>query len=395
LTSSNDSEIHNVVPSTEQKRDKISQSHKKKETNNIVGDIFDFTATLISEDSHMIENSVTARHEKSDTTNPNTELSNDRDEFIDNSSDVLTEAEVCKEIKTLPETEISITTTPSIPLSHISNSEDNISEVKFLPETEVSISTESYISDSTSSKLSQENNPEINHKVSCSVKVMASNKNRLYQYSIEHGINPKEFSIITDAERNRWAMGCFPADLERDIRFYRGGIKRKEDPRKYRKFLTDRERLVGEELLRCSMLKSGLSTAWLDDLMKEWEKIHAQFTQISFEEKTLFVSQVNVQSGPSKLRSPISVLSKDPEERQQHVIDMVLERFPYLTLKHSFKYSNYFDFNRSVLCPLCNKNHKKEKIKSNVEGVWGSGDYVNTKTYRLEFNPNSNRKSIG
>ncbi|CAG8834807.1 25644_t:CDS:2, partial [Gigaspora margarita] len=96
-------------------------------------------------------------------------------------------------------------------------------------------------------------------------------------YAIEHGINPKEFSIITEAERNRWAMGCFPADLERDIRFYRGGIKRKEDPRKYRKFLTDRERLVGEELLRRSILKSGLSTAWLDDLMKEWEEIHTQF----------------------------------------------------------------------------------------------------------------------
>ncbi|CAG8831146.1 16248_t:CDS:1, partial [Gigaspora rosea] len=64
------------------------------------------------------------------------------------------------------------------------------------------------------------------------------------------------------------------------IRFYRGGIERKEDPRKYRKFLTDRERLVGEELLRQGILKSGLSTAWLDDLMEEWEKINAQFMQI-------------------------------------------------------------------------------------------------------------------
>ncbi|CAG8826816.1 17628_t:CDS:1, partial [Gigaspora rosea] len=85
---------------------------------------------------------------------------------------------------------------------------------------------------------------------------------------------------ITDAERNRWAMGCFPADLERDIRFYRGGIERKEDTRKYHQFLTDRNRLVGEELLRRSILKSGLSTAWLDDLMKEWEEIHTRFTQI-------------------------------------------------------------------------------------------------------------------
>ncbi|RIA99801.1 hypothetical protein C2G38_2237718 [Gigaspora rosea] len=106
------------------------------------------------------------------------------------------------------------------------------------------------------------------------------NKTRFYQYAIEHKIDPEKFSVITDAERNRWAMGCFPADLERDIRFYRGGIERKEDTRKYHQFLTDRNRLVGEELLRRSILKSGLSTAWLDDLMKEWEEIHTRFTQI-------------------------------------------------------------------------------------------------------------------
>ncbi|CAG8788262.1 3196_t:CDS:2, partial [Racocetra fulgida] len=113
----------------------------------------------------------------------------------------------------------------------------------------------------------------------------------LRQYAIEHGMDPEKFSVITEAEKNRWAMGCFPADLERDIRFYRGGIERNEDTRKYHKFLTDRDRLVGEELLRRSILKSGLSTAWLDDLMNEWEKIHAQFTQIFFEEKSLFVPQ--------------------------------------------------------------------------------------------------------
>ena len=94
-------------------------------------------------------------------------------------------------------------------------------------------------------------------------------------------MNPEKFSVITEAEKNRWAMGCFPADLERDIRLYRGGIKKNEDSRKYHKFLTDRERLVlvGEELLRRGILKSGLSTAWLDDLIKEWEEIHTQFIQ--------------------------------------------------------------------------------------------------------------------
>ncbi|CAG8636767.1 9031_t:CDS:2, partial [Diversispora eburnea] len=101
------------------------------------------------------------------------------------------------------------------------------------------------------------------------------NKTCLYQYAIKYKIDLKKFSVITEAEKNKWAMECFPADLKRNIRLYRGGIKRNEDTRKYHKFLTDRNRLVGEDIL-----KSGLSTAWLDDLMKEWEEIHAQFNQI-------------------------------------------------------------------------------------------------------------------
>jgi hypothetical protein len=93
-------------------------------------------------------------------------------------------------------------------------------------------------------------------------------------------MDPKKFSIITEAEKNRWAIRCFRGDLKRDIHCYQGGIKRKEDPRKYHKFLTDRERLVGEELLRCNIVKSDLSTTWLDELMKEWEGIYTQFIQM-------------------------------------------------------------------------------------------------------------------
>ena len=77
-----------------------------------------------------------------------------------------------------------------------------------------------------------------------------------------------------------------------------------------------------------------------------------------------------------------------------NVIKIVLEQFPYLTLKHSFKYSNYFDFNRSVLCPICNKDHKKENIRDNIQGRWGSGDYVNTETYHLYCYTNKYQNSI-
>ncbi|CAG8856666.1 29780_t:CDS:1, partial [Gigaspora margarita] len=63
-------------------------------------------------------------------------------------------------------------TAPSIQSSHTSNLKDEISkEVKSLP---VSISMESHVSDSSSSKPSQKNNPEISHKVFCSAEVDAS-----------------------------------------------------------------------------------------------------------------------------------------------------------------------------------------------------------------------------
>ncbi|CAG8804514.1 25861_t:CDS:2, partial [Gigaspora margarita] len=87
-------------------------------------------------------------------------------------------------------------------------------------------------------------------------------------------------------------------------------------------------------------------------------------------------------------------LSETKIKRQQHVIEMVLERFLYLTLKHSFKYCNYFDFNRSVLCPLCDKNHKKENIRNHIEGEWGSGEYCDEKTYRLYCYINKYQNSI-
>ena len=100
-------------------------------------------------------------------------------------------------------------------------------------------------------------------------------------------MNLKEFLIITKAEKNKWTMRCFHKDLKRDIHFYYGKIERKKDTRKYHKFLTDQNRLVGEELLHCNIAKSGLSTVWLDDLMKEWKEIHTQFIQI-FSQTTKF-----------------------------------------------------------------------------------------------------------
>ncbi|CAG8639830.1 5187_t:CDS:1, partial [Diversispora eburnea] len=82
-------------------------------------------------------------------------------------------------------------------------------------------------------------------------------------------VEPKKFLSITETEKKKWVMGYFSVDLERDIHLYYGGIKRNKDIRKYHKFLTDRKRLVGKELLCHGILKSGLSTAWLNNPMEE------------------------------------------------------------------------------------------------------------------------------
>ncbi|EXX58176.1 hypothetical protein GLOIN_2v1849049 [Rhizophagus irregularis DAOM 181602=DAOM 197198] len=57
-------------------KDKKSQSHKKRKAENIVQDVFDFTATSVPEKNHMTEISMTARYEKSDINNPSNILQN-------------------------------------------------------------------------------------------------------------------------------------------------------------------------------------------------------------------------------------------------------------------------------------------------------------------------------
>ncbi len=57
-------------------KDKKSQSYKKKEAENVVQDMFDFTATSASEKIHMTEISMMACHEKSDTNNSSNILQN-------------------------------------------------------------------------------------------------------------------------------------------------------------------------------------------------------------------------------------------------------------------------------------------------------------------------------
>ncbi|CAG8609450.1 10716_t:CDS:1, partial [Acaulospora morrowiae] len=92
-------------------------------------------------------------------------------------------------------------------------------------------------------------------------------------------------------------------------------------------------------------------------------------------------TKVNVNIS-NKSRPSISILPEDSKEKQNYVIKMILEQFQNLSLKYSTGNSDYFDC--STTCPICNKDHKKENIRDNIKGRWGSGDFVNTRTYRLQ-----------
>ena len=91
---------------------------------------------------------------------------------------------------------------------------------------------------------------------------------------------------------------------------------------------------------------------------------------------------------PPVSRPPISILPDDPKEKRNHVIKMVLEKVPNLSLNYSNKNVDYFTCLTS--CRICNKVHKEE----NLEGEWGGGEYVNTRTYRLRCWGNKYQNSI-
>ncbi|PKK60637.1 hypothetical protein RhiirC2_870869 [Rhizophagus irregularis] len=74
-------------------------------------------------------------------------------------------------------------------------------------------------------------------------------------------------------------------------------------------------------------------------------------------------------SESNQSRLPISILPEDPEEKRKHIIGLVLERFPYLSLEYSESYGDRFVFNSLAPCPMCNKDHEGENLK----GGWGDG----------------------
>ncbi|RIB12268.1 hypothetical protein C2G38_2145155 [Gigaspora rosea] len=94
---------------------------------------------------------------------------------------------------------------------------------------------------------------------------------------------------------------------------------------------------------------------------------------VSHPEKALLETVINASSAsqPKKdllkaERLPISVLPDDPEEKRNHIIKMVSEQFPYLTLKYSNEYGDYFSCPKT--CLVCNKEHKRDDVKGEWSG---------------------------
>ncbi|CAG8565206.1 19303_t:CDS:2 [Cetraspora pellucida] len=120
---------------------------------------------------------------------------------------------------TLPKTEISITTTPSISLSQISNLEDIVNKnSEFSEIVNVFDGFSDFNSDSNEDKKNiDDTNKNDKYDNETNLKDSTKPKADLCQYAIDHKIDPEKFLIITKAEKNRWTIECFSADLERNI----------------------------------------------------------------------------------------------------------------------------------------------------------------------------------
>ncbi|GBB85395.1 hypothetical protein RclHR1_11950003 [Rhizophagus clarus] len=256
------------------------------------------------------------------------------------------------------ESEVNIPTAP-IPSTHVSAKRFNVN------------------SSNDSSRNGSKNKP-----TSSRTPIPRTNINKmecLYQYAVEHGLDPEKFSIVTEADKKRWAGESFRGILEVDMGFYCGAIERKEDPRKYHKFLTDRERMIGEELLRRGILESRKSTAWLDNLMKEWEKTHTQFIQVFGQASS------RDSSSSKKLDTKVEVVPPIPQPNNPtHVQarNKVLKLYPDISF-HSKPSDESEDVYRcrtkSSICPSCKTNHKE-----NIVGRYCEGSYLLSCMYKMK-----------
>ncbi|UZO02113.1 uncharacterized protein OCT59_020607 [Rhizophagus irregularis] len=341
-------------------KDEKSQSHKKRKAENIVQDLFDFTATSAPEKNHMTEISMTRARdihklfekigidkikyittysansisELSDSQiqtivdyfskNPNTELPDDQDGTIINfEEDILNDQdnvleEQAKPLVSATRAKVSIPTAP-IPLTHVSNSSG----------------------DSSSSK-----------KLDAKVKVVPP--------------IPQPETLVHD-------------------RSYFSNKTLDQYPNLYREFSSEDFDYYGinDETL-CPLCKLDHDDEeGIDETGHEsWQHASEAGLLINLkpENKVSYLSFLSF-SEQCKEKEPITFEAKsDPEL----IIKSVLEHFPYLKFKNSFRGIDNYDFTSlqpwSSPCPICNGIHGNYGL----HGFWENTDEPSLKNF-LDF----------
>jgi hypothetical protein len=96
----------------------------------------------------------------------------------------------------------------------------------------------------------------------------AQREERLRKKAVELGENPDAFVIIT--EKDRLDSKAFRDRMEMDSRMCGWAEEMEEDPKEHMD-MTTWERLIGEEIIRRSLEKDGVTSSWLDT-DKKWKK---------------------------------------------------------------------------------------------------------------------------
>jgi hypothetical protein len=56
------------------------------------------------------------------------------------------------------------------------------------------------------------------------------------------------------------------------------------------------------------------------------------------------------------------------KEKRNHIIGLILEKFPYLSLRDSDERGDGFNLDSSASCPICNGDHKEKTIGNIFKG---------------------------
>ncbi|GES83310.1 hypothetical protein GLOIN_2v1779898 [Rhizophagus clarus] len=283
-------------------QDKKSQSHKKREVENIVQDVFDFTTTSAPEKEHMTEISMTG--------NPLPVTENTDEE---NSVVILSVAK----------------SKPLLNLACLYQKACDAEKQRIRANQDEILCWYHYVIEFDNQVKNVMKTNRIGEKKA---------KGQIYDFIIAQ-LGTKRNTLLKQTQRARSIYKLFEKIGIDKIKY----ITTTELPDDQEGSIIDSE----EEIL--------------DDHTNASEVVSAGVIPLK-----------SVQSIRPKIKLPISILPEDPEEKRKHIIGLVLEKFPYLSLDDSDERRN---LDGSTLCPFCNGDHKMNRsIFDEIKGEWGDGE---------------------